>query len=94
MARKVTPIMKNTKKGMLDVACSDCGKDQCPLMAKPGQYPVPEFKNCGPCRARKNGARVGHSRRTPPPGFVLVSKASVPDELPTTQVSTPTSLAA
>jgi hypothetical protein len=80
MARKATPILKNTKKGTMDVACSDCGKDQCPLMSKPGVYPVPEFKNCGPCRARKNGTRTGHVRR-PPPGFALVSKASVPVEL-------------
>lgn len=81
MARKVQPIMKTVKGDgtQMNVACTDCGKDMCPLTRKPGIYPAPEFKNCAACRGRKNGTRSGHSRR-PPPGFVLVSKASVPDE--------------
>jgi len=57
MAKNIAPILKNTKEGLCNTACSECGKDMCPLTLKPGLYSKPVFKNCMSCRARKAGSK-------------------------------------
>ena len=57
MPRIIPSILKNTNEGLCNCACSECGKDMCPLTLKPGLYSKPSFKNCMSCRSRKAGSK-------------------------------------
>jgi len=57
-------ILKPTKHGLEDVACTGCGKDICPLpLRHGGEGPVflpRPHKNCLHCRNRKAAGRARH----------------------------------